>query len=58
MIIDMGQNNSRYGVVVFYIPMKVRKKKKMKIFGGKIVAGRTDGWKSKAPQEILADLKM
>ena len=33
MIINTGQNNSRYGAVVFYIPEKGRRKKKGKIFG-------------------------
>ena len=33
MIIDMGQNNTIYGVLVFYIPDKGRRKKKRKKFG-------------------------
>ena len=33
LIIDMGQNNSRYEAVVFYTPEKGRRKKKREIFG-------------------------
>ena len=33
MIIDTGQNNSRYGAVVFYKPEKGRRKIKRKIIG-------------------------
>ena len=32
MIIDMGQNNRRYGKVVFYIPEKGMRRKRRKIF--------------------------
>ena len=33
MIIDMGQNNRRYGKVVFYISEKGMKRNRRKIFG-------------------------
>ena len=33
LIIDMGQNNSRYGAFLFFIPEKGTGKKKRKIFG-------------------------
>ena len=33
MIIDMGQNNRRYGKVVFYIPEKGMRRNRRKIFG-------------------------
>ena len=33
MIVDMGQNNRRYGKVVFYIPEKGMRRNRRKIFG-------------------------
>ena len=33
MIVDMGQNNRRYGKIVFYIPEKGMRRKGRKIVG-------------------------
>ena len=41
LIIDMGQNNSRYGAFLFFIPEKGTGKKKRKIF----VQGKIFFWR-------------